>query len=224
MNRRFIVAGLGALLVVGSVGHAQDPRLARKLDPQTLVAVEALIDSARAVGLPTEPLADRAFQGALKGASGALIVEQVRKRATQLATAKAALFPATDREMLAGADALGWGVPQATLTQLRQVRAGSDLTVPVSVLADLVGRGVQLDTASADVIALESTNVRDADMIKFRQTVERDIALGSLPGPSVTTRAETFGIGNDMVNPGTTSANAPPRAPNTPSPKPPIKP
>src|SRR5688572_2801879 len=223
MMRELVIAGLAALVAVGGTANAQDPRLARKLDPETLAAVEALIDSARAIGIPTEPLADRALEGARKGASGALIVEQVRKRAAQLGISKLALFPATDREMLAGADALGWGVPQATLTQLRQVRAGSDLTVPVSVLADLVGRGVQLDTASAVVIALVSTNVRDAELIKFRQTVERDIALGALPASSVTTRAETYGVA-DMLNSGTQSANAPPRAPNTASPKPPIKP
>jgi hypothetical protein len=60
-------------------------------------------------------------------------------------------------------------------------------------------------------------------MIKFRQTVERDIALGSLPGPAVTTRAEN--MGTNVLNAGTDApSNGPPRAPTNPSPKPPIKP
>jgi hypothetical protein len=219
-----IIAGLVALFAAGSAARAQDPRLARKLDPQILGEVEALIDSARAAGIPTEPLVDRALEMNLKKRTGAQIIAQVRKRAGQLSASKTALFPATDPEILAGADALGWGVPEATLTQLRRVRTGSDLTVPISVLADLVGRGVQLDTASAVVIALVSTNMRDTDLIKFRQTVERDIALGSLPAAAVTTRAEAAGAGDLASAPTNAPANGPGRGQTVPSPKPPIKP
>jgi hypothetical protein len=217
--RGLIIAGCIALFVAGSSAQAQDPRLARKLDPQILAEVQALIDSARAAGIPTEPLADKAFEAVLKGAKGPAIVDALRRRAVQLGAARTALFPASEAEIVAGAGAIGWGVPQGTLTQLRRVRPGSDLTVPVSVLADLVSRGVQLDTASAVVIALASTNMRDTDMIKFRQTVERDIALGSLPAAALTTRAEAAGA--DMLSGGN---NAPGRAPTVPSPKPPIKP
>jgi hypothetical protein len=219
--RSMIIAGVVALFVTGVSAQAQDPRLTRRLDPQTLGAVEALLDSARAAGIPTEPLVDRALEGTLKRATSEQIITRVRKRADQLRASKAALFPATDPEILAGADALGWGVPEATLTQLRHVRAGSDLTIPVSVLADLVGRGVQLDTASAVVIALVGTSMRDTDMIKFRQTVERDIALGSLPAAALTTRAQAAGVA-DLTN--SAPSNGPGRAPNVPSPKPPIKP
>ena len=221
MMCRWMIAGAAALVVAASSAQAQDPRLARKLDPQTLVAVEALIDSAKALGLPTEPLADKAFEFALKGRTSA-IVGAVRKRAVELGTAKRALAPATDSEILAGADAIANGVPEATLVELRRVRAMSELTIPVSVLADLVARGAQIDTASAVVIALVSTNMRDSDMIKFRQTVERDIALGSLPAAAALTRGEAA-VGGDLASaPGTN--NGPGRAPIIPSPKPPIKP
>lgn len=223
MMRGVIIAGSIALFVAGSSAQAQDPRLARKLDPQILGEVQALIDSARAAGIPTEPLADKAFEAVLKGAMGPAIVDAVRKRAVQLGAARTALFPANEAEIVAGAGAIGWGVPQGTLAQLRRVRPGSDLTVPVSVLADLVSRGVQLDTASAVVIALASTNMRDTDLIKFRQTVERDIALGSLPAAAVTTRAEAAGI-SDLTTGSTAPANGPGRAPTVASPKPPTKP
>src|SRR5688572_13388114 len=99
MMRELVIAGLAALVAVGGTANAQDPRLARKLDPQTLVVVEALIDSARVAGIPTEPLADRALEGTLKKWTGAQIISQVRKRAAQLGISKLALFPATDREM-----------------------------------------------------------------------------------------------------------------------------
>ncbi len=222
MKRTMIFAGLATLCVAGTAA-AQDPRLARRLDPQTLGAVEALIDSARTAGIPTEPLADRALEWALKKRTAEQIIGSVRKRAAQLGAAKAALFPASDGEILAGADALGWGVPESTLAELRRVRSGSELTIPISVLADLIGRGVAVDTASAVVIALARTAMRDTDMIKFRQTVERDIALGSLPAAATATRAEA--AGDNLTNAGAQApSNGTPRAPNIPSPRPPIKP
>ena len=224
MMRKWIAAGLAMLVVAAARADAQDPRLALKLDPETRVAVEALIDSARTAGLPTEPLADRALEYTLKKRTSEQIIAGVRKRAMQLGGAKRALFPATDREILAGADALGWGVPEGTLTQLRRVRSDAELTVPISVLADLVGRGVQLDTASAVVIALTSTNMRDGDMIKFRQTVERDIALGALPAAALATRAEAAAEGLDLLSGAPGTNNGPVRSPTIPSPKPPIKP
>ena len=223
MMYRWMIAGAATLsIAASSVGaQTQDPRLARKLDPQTLAAVEALIDSARALGLPTEPLADKALESALKRRTGVQIVAAVRTRAVQLGTAQRALAPATDREVLAGADAVANGVPEATLAALRRVRSTAELTIPVSVLADLVARGAQLDTASAVVIALVSNNMRDGDMIKFRQTVERDIALGSVPAAATLTRGEAA-VGDLSSAPGTNNGAV--RAPIIPSPKPPIKP
>ena len=51
-------------------------RLAR-LDAPTRVAVAAVVDSARKNRLPTEPLVDKALEGAKKGADGARIVTAV---------------------------------------------------------------------------------------------------------------------------------------------------
>ena len=222
MMYKWMMAGAAALAVTASSARAQgsDPRLARKLDAQTLVAVEAVIDSARALGLPTEPLADRAFEYAAKGRPGASIVAAVRTRAVQLGTAKRALATTSDREVIAGADALANNVPESTLAELRRARTTAELTIPLSVLADLVARGAQIDTASAVVIALVGTNMRDGDMIKFRQTVERDIALGTLPAAAALTRGEAA-LGA-LDSPGTNNGQV--RGPIIPSPKPPIKP
>ncbi len=68
---------LAALLLVTQVA-TQDPRLER-LDPDTRSAVVAVLDSARDVGLPVEPMIQRALEGTTKGASGARIVAAVRR-------------------------------------------------------------------------------------------------------------------------------------------------
>jgi hypothetical protein len=223
MKSTRVFAAMALLTVAATRADAQDrdPRLQRRLDPQTLVAVEAIIDSAHALGLPTEPLADKAFENAAKGRTSAQIIEQVRKRAIQLGAAQRALAPANDKEIIAGADAVASGIPVATLARLRQIRT-ADLAIPVSVLTDLATRGAQLDTASAIVIAMVSNKMLDNDMKKFGQVVEQDVRLGSGPTAAAMTRAEALGVSDLASAPGTNTG--PVRAPTTASPKPPIKP
>src|SRR2546422_3310598 len=68
---------LGATLIA-TAAAAQDQRLDR-LDPRVRPLVASVIDSARAAGLPTESLVQRALEGATKGAPGELIAAAVRR-------------------------------------------------------------------------------------------------------------------------------------------------
>ena len=201
---------LTALLLLVQVG-AQDPRLER-LDPETRPLVLSVVDSARAVGLPSEPLIQRALEGATKGAPGPRIVTAVRRLAADLGTARAALGSgATSPELEAGAAALRAGAGPDVLTHLRDARR-PPLTMALAVLADLVASGVPADSASAVVLAL-APNARDADLVEFRRAVERDISLGAPPGASAAVRAANTGIrfGTDAGN-----LSQPPRPPSRP--------
>ncbi|MDQ3810146.1 MAG: hypothetical protein M3336_07640, partial [Chloroflexota bacterium] len=79
MSRGVLAACLALMLAlfVPQV-QAQDARLAARLDPATRKAVEVIVDSARAAGLPTEPLIDKALEGASKRASGGRITAAVQ--------------------------------------------------------------------------------------------------------------------------------------------------
>jgi hypothetical protein len=170
---------LVAALTLATRAVAQDPRLAR-LDPAARAAVVTFVDSARAAGLPTEPLVQRALEGATKGASADRIVAAVRRLAADLASARAALGPKSiPAELEAGAAALRAGASPTVLADLRRTRH-PPLTVPLAVLADLVASGVPADSAAAAVLAL-APMVRDADLVEFRRAVERNIALGVSP-------------------------------------------
>ncbi|MGH7529549.1 MAG: hypothetical protein ACREMN_04130, partial [Gemmatimonadales bacterium] len=80
---------IAALLAAGAgTAGAQDPRLAR-LDSDSRPVVAAIIDSARAAGLPVEPLVQRALEGVAKRAAGARIIAAVRRLAADLASAQA---------------------------------------------------------------------------------------------------------------------------------------
>jgi hypothetical protein len=171
---------LVATLAVATAAAQQiDPRLDR-LDPTTRSTVAALVDSAGAAALPTEPLIQRALEGATKRAKGDVIIAAVRHLAADLANARTALGPsASPGELAAGAAALRAGASPTILSELRRTRR-EPLIVPLAVLTDLVASGVPVDSAATAVIAL-AKRARDADLVAFRRAVERDIALGAPP-------------------------------------------
>ena len=179
---------LTALLLVVAQNPAQDPRYDR-LDPDTRARVVAIVDSARGVGLPSEPLIHRALEGAMKNATSERIVAAVRRLAGDLGTAREALgTKATTPELEAGVAALRAGATPAVLTRMRDVRH-APVTMALAVLADLVASGVPADSAAAALLVLAPT-ARDADLVEFRRAVERDIALGAPPAAATSVRLD----------------------------------
>ena len=168
------------------VGTAQDPRLERRLDSATVAALGTVLDSARATGLPVEPLVQRALEGAAKHASSVRIVAAVRLLADEMGTARSALgSSSTPPELVAAASAIRAGVRPADLTALRQ-RRNTGLTVSLAAVTDLVTSGVPPDSAAAAVLALAAA--RDDQIVDFRRAVERDIALGAPPAAAAAVR------------------------------------
>ena len=166
-----------------------DARLAR-LDAGTGAQVGRLVDSARAAGLPVEPLVDKALEGASKRAPGARIVDAVRSLARGLGDARGALGRgAGEEEVIAGASALRGGVTTATLAELRSARPREPLTIALAVLSDLVARGVPADTAAAAVLALARGGARDDDFVALRRDVEKDIGAGAPAASAASVRA-----------------------------------
>jgi len=142
----------------------------QKLDPATLRAVSAVIDSSRAGGLPTEPLVQKALEGASKGAPGERIAAAVRALSTNMATARTALGrESSEQEIVAGVAALRAGASPEAIRGLRQARATRDVAVPLAVLADLVALGVQVETAYQSVLDLARTEADDAAFARLKQ-------------------------------------------------------
>jgi len=169
-----------------------DSRLTR-LDATTRVAVAAVVDSARKTRLPTEPLVDKALEGARKGADGERIVAAVRSLFSELRTARVALGAgATSDEINAGANALHAGLPMRNLAQLRSAaqHAGrARVTLPLTVVTDLVARGVPIAVTSDIVLSLVRSGLRDADFGLFQRNVRLDIEHGADAATAAQTRA-----------------------------------
>ena len=196
------VAGILAAMLVAAPAAAQriDPRLDR-LDVATRSAVAALVDSAGEAALPTEPLIQRALEGATKRAPGEVIVAAVRRLAQDLTRARDALGDAASPgELTAGAAALRAGASPAILTELKRARR-EPIIVPLAVLTDLVASGVPVDSAAAAVVAL-ATRARDADLVEFRRAVEHDIALGAPPAAATAAAAAYTASSGVDVNAG----------------------
>lgn len=196
---------LGALVLGGVPAAAQDARLAR-LDAATGQVVARLVDSARAAGLPSEPLVDKALEGASKHAPGARIAGAVRALLVDLGRARGALGGGSEAELTAGAAALRAGVEPGILGELRRARGAAALSVPLATLADLVSRGVPVATAQEVVVALAARGVSDAGYVELRRVVESDIGAGVPPAAAASVRAHGGRPPDKVVPPGQTRA------------------
>ena len=188
-----LVAAL-ALLLVAPLAHADlDPRLKSRLDAETATAVSQIVAQAQASGLPTEPLVDKALEGASKKATGPRIVAAVGQYALALAGARDALGrESRETEIVVGAGALLAGVTADSLAGLRAALPGRSLVVPLVVMADLLARRVPAPTASNAILAASRAGVRDVELLKLRARVEEDIRGGMPPGTSAMMRGRAL--------------------------------
>jgi hypothetical protein len=188
--RTLIALALGCAALAPA--SAQDPRLGMRLDAPTQTAIKAILDSARAQGIPEAPLWDRVHEGMAKGADGPRIVATVRTLALEMASAHKALGTvASTDEIKAAASAMHAGVPAVELGKMKkQSGLRRSLTLPFTVLADIVSRGVPVETAANAIRSLVGAGARDADINKFQRDVKVDIDQGAPPAAAVETRAK----------------------------------
>jgi len=187
-----------AVLLVGSAfrsTEAQDPRLSNRLDAPTRKALFAIVDSARAQGIPVEPLMEKVYQGLAMGADGSRIVVAVRSLTLEMGNAHRVLGAvATTDELKAAASAVHAGVPAVELGKMKkQSGLRRSLTLPFTVLADIVSRGVPVAAATNAIKSLVGAGAKDKDISDFQRNVSVDIEKGAQPAAAAETRAKGAG-------------------------------
>ena len=188
MRYAVVVLGL-VVLTVRADAQATDERLHDAFDAQAYASLHAVVDSARAAGLPTEPLIDKALEGAAKHASSDRIVAVVRDLSARLADARNALGGyGTSDELSAGTAALRAGIAPTTLADLRRLRHNEQVTIPLAVAAELVARGVRPDSASQQVLRLAAAGARDVELA----ALPRSLASPSVAVPGASPAAAGF--------------------------------
>ena len=189
ITRRF-AARLALALVLLAPGTlaAQADKLAGRFTPDIEAQLRAIVDSARTDGLPTEPLVQRALEGASRGVDPARIVTAVRGFKARLGSARRVLGPSDDAELVAAASALYLGVPADSLARFTRVK-GRSLAMPLVVLSDMIGQGVPKDTATRIILSLAAAGVNDDGYRALRQSVLLDIRSGVPPSAAASMRA-----------------------------------
>ncbi|HEY8469537.1 MAG TPA: hypothetical protein VIL18_07835 [Longimicrobiales bacterium] len=172
---------------------AQDARLQKRLDPQTAAAVAALVDSAGALGLPAEPLVQKALEGQSKGASGNAIVGAVRALIRDLATARDALGDDVDVDALRlAAAALAAGATPAQLERLRPHRSREAFAGGLAGLVYLMSRGVPAEKSLDLIAAMLDARLSAAEFASLQRLVERDMMAGAPAAEAATVRAQAL--------------------------------
>lgn len=186
------VVGLAALLLAVSLPlQAQEPeqqdRMA-KLDIKTRGAVELLVDSALAEGLPTQPLRSIALLGITRKADGKQIVAAVRRELLLLRTARTALGRVDETELTAAAAVLEAGAKPAQLATFKNKQRGRSDLQAFTVWADLITRGVPGEDASSAIARLWEDGADDAMFVSLWNNVQSDILRGLNPGTALQNR------------------------------------
>lgn len=186
--RRLLLPVVVGHLAVATLSAQGRPPLEARLDPQTLTAVRAIIDSARGDSVPSGVLEDKALEGAAKRVPPPRIVVAVRQLAADLREARALLRSASpkaslaDGDVVAAADALRRGVPAVEVRALRsRVPAATPLVVAFTVLGDLVQRGVPADRARDVIEQLISAGVPAQQVAEVPARMDVGLRVGAPP-------------------------------------------
>ena len=179
------------LLAVSGAGNAsaQESGFARAraaLTGSAGASFEATVRSARAEGLPVDPLIAKALEGVAKGIAADRVAVAVRALAGDLGRANALLRidgrAAAAADIEATANALQRGLPEDAVRSLRKdARPGESIAMSVHALTDLHQRGVPV-AVGLDVIGAWRSRGADPQRLKeIPAAVERLVRQGVLP-------------------------------------------
>lgn len=183
-----------ALVLVGAArSEAQDARLSGRLDPATAAAVATVVESARAEGLPTEPLVQKALEGRSKGAPGEAIVDAVSALARDLATARAVFGTGVPDDVLVlAAAALDAGATPAHLERLRPHGEREAFAGGIAGLVYLLSRGVPAEQSLQLIDEMLAARLPATDFASLQQLVERDLMAGAPAAEAAAVRARAL--------------------------------
>jgi len=159
-------------------------RAERTLPPDVFAGITALGEEMEGVGVPAEPLYNKALEGAAKRVPPDRLLPAVREHAGRLRLARDALGPSAGVPLLvAGADALRRGVPADALRSLPRDRPRSP--VALLVLAELMESGVPTDRAQEAVREAMQRRTHDAGMLDIPARVRRMVRDGVPPREAI---------------------------------------
>jgi hypothetical protein len=151
-----LVAALAAYSTVGAAQTGGDPtnRLAGRVPPAALPAIDSLIAAAVAESLPTEPLVQKALEGSAKGVPTDRLVNGVRRGLLQLREARVIVGravpgqPPQESHVAAVSAALARGLDPAIVERLLTAAPDEAPGPALHAAADLVAHRFNPDSAT----------------------------------------------------------------------------
>ena len=199
---------LGLLLSLSAAQAQAQSGLARAkaaLPPEAAQTLEQTVAAARARGLPTEPLIDKALEGVAKNRPAALILSVVRQKVELLGRADAALRPfgpPTSSDVVATADVLQRGVSEDVVKKVRAGgRSGEPIGMALHTLADLRDRGVPVDVALEVLNSWRERGGQADELRELPAEVERLVRAGASPSAAGRSVAAAVKAGRKPVTP-----------------------
>ncbi|MGE5760167.1 MAG: hypothetical protein ACM37V_07385 [Gemmatimonadota bacterium] len=188
MNRAFMLLGLTAFTAPALVAQEDvAARLQGRVPPAVATAVSALIDTARARGLPGTPLVDKALEGAVKGVPAERIVPAVRTVLDQLNASANALHDAgianpSDQAVEAGAFAIAAGM---TVSDVAAIAGTANQGHPAAVALQVAGALAALGVPRPEAVGLVRAEIQSGrplgDLVSLPGQVQAAMAGGALP-------------------------------------------
>lgn len=188
MNRAFMLLGLTAFTARGLVAQEDaSARLQGRVPPAVATVVSALIDTARARGLPGTPLVDKALEGAVKGVPAERIVPAVRTVLDQLNASANALHDAgvanpSDQAIEAGAFAIAAGM---TVSDVAAIAGTANQGHPAAVALQVAGALAALGVPRPETVGLVRAEIQSGrplgDLVSLPGQVQAAMAGGALP-------------------------------------------
>lgn len=153
-------------------------RIERAFPADAAARIEAVVEEAAREGIPSEPLYDKALEGAAKRVPPPRVVDALTEYAGRLGRARDLVGPEVGTPwMVAGADALRRGVtPGAVRDVVRESRARSPMALVV--LGDLVETGVREGRALDLVRQAIAGGPRDDDLLAVPAALRRLVRQG----------------------------------------------
>jgi hypothetical protein len=185
MKRLLLVFGfLGSFTAAASAQTGLE-RAKAALSAADARMLEQAVANARARGLPTAPLVDKALEGVAKHAPASAILEAVRRRLELLARADAALRPsglATAEVVTAVADVMQRGINEDLVKRAAAGhRTGEPIDLALNTLADLLARGVPVDVAFDILSSWREHGANAEELRQMPAVVERLVGEGASP-------------------------------------------
>ena len=186
MKTRGLLAAL-VLLPVAALAQQDPVERLRDVLPESVVdQVVAIVQDARARGLPEQAVASLALEGVAKGRSGEQVRQAAEALTAQLTAARGAFDvagrPAAADELQVAATALAQGVDGAAISDLaRSVPSGRSLRVPLAVIGGLTERGLRANQALEAVLTMLEERAPDGELAVMAQSADQMLAQGMAP-------------------------------------------